>query len=323
MKAVMYHYVRPGSDQLPHFRFLHIDDFCQQIDFFRSNFSFPTRDEFVHGLAHATLPDNSMVLTFDDGLKDHFEYVLPALAERNLWGVFYVPTGMYETGQLLDVHRIHLLLGRYGGKAILESLRALVVPDMLEKDHVHEFREVTYSTQANDEHTLQVKRCLNYFIKHDCRASVMSALMKQFFDDESQLVSEYYMTVVELRQMHEAGMLLGAHTINHPVMSRLSDADQDNEIRGSFRFLDQVVGSIVPRSFCYPYGGVHSYSSKTEQLLNRNRCQFSFDVDPRDITDEDIRHRRQALPRYDCNMFPFGTCRQIPSHTEVSASRAA
>ena len=34
MKVVMYHYVREAAERLPYFRYLHIDDFAQQLDWF-------------------------------------------------------------------------------------------------------------------------------------------------------------------------------------------------------------------------------------------------------------------------------------------------
>ena len=34
MKAVMYHYIRPGVKDLPYFRYLALDDFRRQLDYF-------------------------------------------------------------------------------------------------------------------------------------------------------------------------------------------------------------------------------------------------------------------------------------------------
>ena len=33
---------------------------------------------------------------------------------------------------------------------------------------------------------------------------------------------------------------------------------------------------------------------------------FSFNVEPRDISLDDLKNRKQALPRYDCNQFLYG-----------------
>ena len=96
----MYHYVRPDSSRLPFFRHLHIDDFRQQLDYFETNYELIDRERFLDSLNTGVAAPNGCVLTFDDGFKDHYQYVLPELTSRGLWGVFYVPTGMYESGEL-------------------------------------------------------------------------------------------------------------------------------------------------------------------------------------------------------------------------------
>ena len=102
-----------------------------------------------------------------------------------------------------------------------------------------------------------------------------------------------------------AGMVIGSHGRNHYVFSKLSVDEQRNEITGSFAELSAILGRPV-QTFCYPYGGRHTFTGDTVAILSEVGSAFSFNVDPRDITREDLVHGRQALPRYDCNMFPYG-----------------
>jgi peptidoglycan/xylan/chitin deacetylase (PgdA/CDA1 family) len=250
-------------------------------------------------------------LTLDDGFKDHHRYVFPELKRRGLWGISYVPTSPLATGRLLDVHRIHMLLGRHGGKAICDSIRQTVSDDMLSHAHIAEFRSETYRRQNNDDYTNYAKRLLNYYIDYRHRQEMIDNLMGVYFPDESHLVTELYMTRDEILELHNAGMIIGSHTVNHFVMSKLNLADQDTEIRASFSFLEGIVGEIEVKTFCYPYGGFHTFTPETEKLLADNGCLFSFNVEARDIEQRDLSERRQALPRYDCNQFPYGQCRDI------------
>src|SRR5512141_2911835 len=139
MKAIMYHYVRPSDPELPYFRHLDFEDFQKQLDYFDDHFGYVPYADFLQSLS-AGEPTQGVVLTFDDGFKDHYQYVFPHLRERGLWGIFYVPTGVYGQGKLLDVHRIHMLLGKYGGKTIFEALQCFITSDMLSHNHVEEFR---------------------------------------------------------------------------------------------------------------------------------------------------------------------------------------
>ena len=53
---------------------------------------------------------------------------------------------------------------------------------------------------------------------------------------------------------------------------------------------------------------LNSFTPVTEQILSDAKCTFSLNVEPRDATAADFSSRPQALPRYDCNAFPFGKC---------------
>ena len=49
-------------------------------------------------------------MTFDDGYKDHYTYVLPVLLENNIQGSFYIPTKCFQDKKVLDVNKIHFIL---------------------------------------------------------------------------------------------------------------------------------------------------------------------------------------------------------------------
>ena len=108
IKAVMYHYVRLPSAEAPRLKFLHFEHFCRQLDTFAASSQLITRAQFDAALSGTEpVPTNGIVLTFDDGLSDHYQFVFPELKRRGLWGIFYVNTGPLTGGGLLAVHMIH------------------------------------------------------------------------------------------------------------------------------------------------------------------------------------------------------------------------
>lgn len=308
----MYHYVRPDDPCLPYFRHLHVDDFVKQLEYFGNEYGFISREEFKKSISSAR-PTRGVVLTFDDGFKDHYRYVLPELLKRGLWGIFYIPTSPLITAKLIDVHRIHMLLGKHGGNAIADAITKIVTEEMLSHAHIEEFHTETYKRQNNSACTNYVKRLLNYLINQKYRQGVIDELMSVYYPNENNLVRDFYMTEAELAHMHRRGMVLGSHTVNHPVMSKLTIEEQEKEIVSSFQMLESITQINALKTFCYPYGGFHTFTAQTEHLLETNSCLFSFNVEPRDIDQMDLASRRQALPRYDCNLFPHGSCR----HTEL------
>ena len=117
--------------------------------------------------------------------------------------------------------------------------------------------------------------------------------------------SEFYVPLEKLRQMQLSRNIIGSHTVSHPVMSKLTKIEQSEEIENSFNFLESNL-QLDLTTYCHPYGGFHSFNDETVRLLAKKGVAFSFNVDSRDICDDDLSSRIQFLPRSDCNEFPFG-----------------
>lgn len=61
------------------------------------------------------------------------------------------------------------------------------------------------------------------------------------------------MSWTQLRQLDEAGVEIGSHSMSHPHLTRLSDKELECELADSKRLLEDRLGRAVT-SFAYPYG---------------------------------------------------------------------
>ena len=66
-------------------------------------------------------------------------------------------------------------------------------------------------------------------------------------------VSEPLMDAAQIREWLAAGHEIGAHTLTHPRLTRLSPEAAREEIAGSRKKLEDLFGHSI-RHFCYPYG---------------------------------------------------------------------
>ena len=116
MKIIGYHYIRTYSKKYKNsngIRFIHINNFCKQLDFFKEKFYLPTLEEFLlFKNGKINLPKDSIILSFDDGLKDHYKYVFPELLNRKMWGIFFIPTRPYIHKKHIGTFALHHLLGK-------------------------------------------------------------------------------------------------------------------------------------------------------------------------------------------------------------------
>jgi peptidoglycan/xylan/chitin deacetylase (PgdA/CDA1 family) len=324
MQIATYHYVRRADPALPYFRFLHVEDFRAQLDYFQRRYRMIGRDAFLAVLDGAPLAEDGMVLSFDDGLREHYETVLPELEARGLWGLFFVSTGPIEGGplgrlRLLRVHRLHHLLGVHGGVALRAALEPMIDDDMLDPALVAHFNGRIYRWQKNDDATGWVKRMLNYYLAERWRDQVLDELCANLLD-EPAWAERLYLTAPQVNDLQARGMLVGSHTVSHPVMSLLSTENQRREIAASFAALERITGGLVLRSFCHPYGTGPTHNEDTERLLGEEGCRCAFVVEPRPVTASDLLERPQALPRFDCNMYPHGAASLGSARPAASAA---
>jgi peptidoglycan/xylan/chitin deacetylase (PgdA/CDA1 family) len=305
MKAIMYHYVREPMERLPNFRYLHVDNFRKQLDFFESQGGFVSRDEWSDFVTFGTIPKlaGKHLLTFDDAMSCHFDYVYPELVRRGLWGIFYVPAKPYTANIVLNVHRVHLLCGAFDGLELLALAKSIVTEDMVFSERREEFSKFTYTTQKNLSGVSEFKRLINYFAREEMRTEILQQISTRLNYNSSP--DGFYVSEAGIKTMSDNGMLIGSHTMSHPVMSKLSRELQKDEIERSFEFLSGLCRSSH-KTYCHPYGGFHSFDQNTIELLRSVGVDFSFNVEPRDIEAVDHANSIQFLPRYDCNLFTHG-----------------
>lgn len=298
MTPVMYHYVRPAAPGLPRFPYLALADFERQLDHFGKTFGFVGRAGFEAWVAGGPAPEG-VLLTFDDGLRDHAEFVLPVLRRRGLFGLFYVPSGPIRTGGILDVHKVHLALGRIGGEAALHWLlerHPELEPDLARSGAGH------YAAQSSDEATKRIKRLFNWQLDAAARQPALDGLLTFAFDGAPPHWSTFYLDDDGVGALVAAGMGVGAHGHAHAVLSRLTEAEQRREIEVSCELIRSLVGSL-DWGYCYAYG---AFDTTAERIVEEAGCPFAFAVDGCDVEMRLNEISRYALPRHNCNAFPHG-----------------
>ena len=101
MKSLMYHYVRETSLQSSFSRHKDINEFQNECRILKSIYDFI---DFRTAQNNFEEYKDALILTFDDGLKDHLD-VAEILSKLNLKAVFYISTGPYINQEILPVHK--------------------------------------------------------------------------------------------------------------------------------------------------------------------------------------------------------------------------
>jgi peptidoglycan/xylan/chitin deacetylase (PgdA/CDA1 family) len=307
-KGIMYHYVRLADQKQPNLFYLNFDDFRRQLDFFERTFGIVSRAQWKSALSDPQALPEGVILTFDDGLMDHYQYVAPELKSRGLWGIFYVSTDTLLRQNMLNVHRVHYLLGRFGGPTVLRSLEKLLDDSLFIDGFLENLSAKPYTMQSMDESSLSVKKIVNYALKPECKDNVLGSLFGELAGEESLIAQSLYMNGAQICEMADAGFTFGAHGASHNLLTKFSNSQLHYEVTGSCQTLNKLLREPA-QTFCYPYGGPDSWNENVLEMLRKQKINYGFCVEPKDILSDDLKERPLTLPRYDCNEFPFGQSR--------------
>jgi len=302
MKSIMYHYVLNYNPSFKFFNFLSVKNFEKQIKYFKKNFYVENVKNLF--LKKRKFHKNSLFLTFDDGLKCHYENVFPILKKYNLNGIFYLPALSYKKKNILDVHKIHLILGKFGPVKANKILINLLKKEMINKKFYNAFNDKFYLSQKNHKEENFFKSTLNFTVKNEFKTFLIEKIFNHFFkNEEKKIFDNFYLNEKQIREMEAENMVIGAHGVSHTLLTRLSNSNLRKEIDLSIKFINKF---SKLRTFCYPYGGKSSYNHTVIKYLNKKKVSFSFSVENKDIKSTDLYKKRQILPRYDCNQFLYG-----------------
>ncbi len=305
LNIVMYHYTRDlKHNRYPKIRGLDIDLFQQQISFFKENFKIVTMDE-VMGAAEGKneLPDNAVLLTFDDGYIDNYTYAFPILEEAKVQGSFFIPAKTFIKRQLLDVNKIHYILASADINQLLNNVF----------ERLNYYRGNEFDYPSNEElfadyakvgrfdikETVFIKRILQTVLPEALRNRISSDLFQKYVGvTEEQLAYELYMTREQIKTLKRHGMFIGIHGYDHYWLGNLSVEQMQTDIADALEAMDEFIDR-KHWVMNYPYG---SYNDNIMEYISREGACLGLTTE---VAVADFsKHGRLKLPRLDCNDFP-------------------
>ena len=304
VNIIMFHYVRPiAGSQYPNIRGLELVSFKNQLDYFQKKFNIIKAEDLIAASKNLMeLPDNSCLLTFDDGYKDHYDYVLPELSKRKLQGSFFPPARPILENKLLDVNAIHYILASANNTAdLLADLLRECKASKIHEDEISKlWKNIAKPNRYDNANVIFIKRLLQRELPLKIRQKVTKNLFEKYVGkSEEEFSDELYLSIDQVKELVCSGMYVGSHTYNHFWLNAIDSNLQNIEIDKSINFLASVGAPTEDWIMCYPYG---AYNNNTLDILSKKKCSLGFTTKV-GKANLDIHHSLE-LPRWDTNDFP-------------------
>lgn len=235
LSILIFHRVHARPDPL----FPHEPDarrFEALMRFVAATYRVMTLGKAVDHLTQGTLPPRSLVITFDDGYADNAEVALPILRNTGLQATFFVSTGFLDGGRMFN-------------DSVIECLRAA----RHSRVDLGQFGLGAYSLDGSAGRRAAIDALLPRikYLTQSGRNESISALLRLCGVDA--LPANLMMRSEQVRELHRAGMEIGAHTVNHPILCSIAPPEAEYEIGEGRRQLQSIVDAPVD-VFAYPNG---------------------------------------------------------------------
>ena len=114
-------------------------------------------------------------MTFDDGYKDHYEYVFPHLSKKKISGIFYPPVKTIKNSEVLDVNKIHFIMEKNKNSKALLNLIYDLVKKYDKKFNPINFKKMQLSSRYDNKEKILIKSLLQYLLPKKIRKKICLA----------------------------------------------------------------------------------------------------------------------------------------------------
>ena len=303
----MFHYVRPLPDvHYPELKGRSVTELIRQVRYIvDSGEHVWSIDELLERSSSRNgIPDKGWLLTFDDGLKDHRNYVMDVLDNEGVKGAFFVPGDPIVEEKTLRVQKIQLIFASGCSSTEVLASTKNYLSERLSKDAFHACLAsasagVAAFRSPDDEVTAQAK----YLLQNALPAGDMAFLIDELLIAvncavDPDMHASLYLSPAEVVELSQAGHFVGPHGMKHERYNSMGKDEAKKDMALSIAVLEEIGIDCSQTAIAYPYGSVPEAS--VLRNLKDLGIEIGFTTQARSAVPGDD---WLQLPRWDTNDF--------------------
>ncbi|MCG8327971.1 MAG: polysaccharide deacetylase family protein [Chitinophagales bacterium] len=249
-----------------------LDQFKADLDFYLKYYEPVSLEDLYNGKKTRKTP---LHLTFDDGLKECCDDVIPILKEKGIPASFFLNSAFVDNRDLFFRFKASVLIEYLDGNSDAQN----ECIDFLNKRGKKNFASLK-----------QYLLSVTYLEKEilDDLAGPLSLDYKQKLSQQA-----CYMTSEEARSIQSQGFTIGAHSIDHPRYDALPLEEQLRQTIQSLKFVQDKYAPTLP-SFAFPFTDFRISKRFFQELSASKTCKISFGC--AGLKKENIENHFQRVP---------------------------
>lgn len=294
MISLMFHDIRnddsdffPKRYSLPYF--LDWREFEYRIELLSKQYNFID----LAKLSSGSFASNDVLLTFDDGLKDHL-FVSDYLYKKGIPGVFFVPVEPVKDRVIMQTHAIQFIQAAVGEEVLVKRIMNLLEQQSINaRECYYKYSISLWKNNLWSNDMVFTTRILREYGNSKWREETIDSLYKEYISSiNSNIEDEFYLSIQDLHRIKSMGFNIGGHGYKSLDLLHQSEAEIDREIALSKRFLceNKIGGEIL--SLSYPNGG---FNDKIVETVRRYGISYAFTTTKEDY----LNQCKLTIPRFD------------------------
>lgn len=251
-----YHAV--SDKELPHLKHLYpirtVKQFSADIDYLLKHFLPVSMSEYLNGKVPADPSRPPMVLSFDDGLVQCYNEVMPILIAKGVPATFFLNNAFIDNHSMFFRFKVSLLIEALNEVSDHEKERAANILHCRPAEIKKRLLGVTY---VEREITDQVADLWGYSFSEYMRNHPV------------------YLSSIHIRRMIEEGFEFGSHGIDHPLFSLLKERSAIDHISESVEDLSERY-DLSYKYFAFPFTDSGVPHSTIRKLFEKRIIDAGF-----------------------------------------------
>jgi peptidoglycan/xylan/chitin deacetylase (PgdA/CDA1 family) len=248
--------------------------FRSQLRLLKKHYNVISPDEFLLWLRkRGDLPERAILLTCDDGLLNHLNVMVPILKDEQLKCLFFLTGSSLENAPtLLWYVELYLMLMEAPVRNEPIHLHGIAISGLSEDSGQRRVQWLTLVKRLS-----QVEaEARSGFLKDAAAGLGLQPSWKMRYLDDPLLRDRFrVLRLPELKQLANAGMTVGAHSLSHPILAQQSAELAYAEIVGCRRALEESLGERV-WAIAYPFGDPASVGEREFRLAEEAGYDCGF-----------------------------------------------
>jgi peptidoglycan/xylan/chitin deacetylase (PgdA/CDA1 family) len=260
-----------------------VDEFREQIKYISKNYKIISTRDIPNQLE---LEDKCAVLTFDDGLLDHY-HVAEILSDMNITGTFLIPTQSVRDRIVIKSHKIQFILASIDEKELVQRILS-TTPCYISNTYL--WNKYSTSKWKNNWWSPEMVFTTNILRQYDTDNSITNKLFAKIVtEDEEDFCNDLYLNESQIHNIVEAGHDIGSHGYSSEGLTTVGN--QEYDISESLKYVRKFCDKDLICS--YPNG---VYNKDTIELMGKHGCKYAYTT-IKNIIDKDT--SMLEIPRYD------------------------